>query len=123
MALVHVDGAGEELQTGMFDPGNGIEGQSGQKSAAGELKTYRNKGGDICSLYVVDQNEFDITFEGLMKKAGYEPKDVGDPLTGVSGVTIPPGGKLLVQEWEEVYSNEDVVKVRGKAHLYILAAQ
>ena len=123
MGMHHIDGMGKELATGMFDPGNSIEGQSGQLTAAGELKTYRNKDGDICSLYVVDQNEFDITFEGLMKKAGYEPKDVGDPLTGVSGVTIPTGGKLLVQEWEEVYSNEDVVKVRGKVHLYILAAQ
>ena len=121
MALVHVQGAGVELQTGMFDPGNGIEGQSGSKSAGGELKTYRNKDGEICSLYAVDEDESDIQFEGLLKTSGYTPKDVGDPIT-ISGVTIPPGGQCLVEEWEEVYQNDDVTKVRGKAHIYIVAS-
>ena len=121
MALVHVQGAGVELQVGMFDPGNGIEGQSGQKSAGGELKTYRNKDGEICSLYAVDADESDIQFEGLLKTQGYKAKDVGDPIT-ISGVTVPSGGQCLVEEWEEVYQNDDVTKVRGKAHIYIVAA-
>ena len=121
MALEHVEGAGVELETGMFDPGNGIEGQSGQKSAGGELKTYRNKVGEICSLYAVDSDESDIQFEGLMKTSGYEAKDVGATIT-ITGVTLPTGGKCLVEEWEEVYQNDEVTKVRGKAHIYVIAS-
>ena len=121
MALVHVQGAGVELETGMFDPGNGIEGQSGQRSAGGELKTYRNKDGEICSLYAVDADESDIQFEGLLKTSGYTDKDVGDPIT-ISGITLPTGGQCLVEEWEKVYQNDEVTKVRGKAHIYVVAA-
>ena len=119
MALEYV--AGETLAVGMFDPGNGIEGQSGQKSAGGELKTYRNKDGEICSLYAVDADESDIQFEGLLKTSGYTAKDVGDPIT-ITGVTIPTGGQCLVEEWEEVYQNDEVTKVRGKAHIYVVAS-
>ena len=119
MSLEHV--TGKTLETGMFDPGNGIEGQNGQKSAGGELKTYRNKAGEICSLYAVDADESDIQFEGLLKTAGYTAKDIGDPIT-ITGVTLPTGGQCLVEDWEEVYSNEDVTKVRGKAHIYIVAS-
>ena len=119
MALEHV--TGKTLAVGMFDPGNGIEGQSGQKSAGGELKTYRNKDGEICSLYAVDADESDVQFEGLLKTSGYEAKDVGDPIT-ITGVSIPTGGQCLVEEWEEVYQNDEVTKVRGKAHIYVVAS-
>ena len=116
MALEHVTGT--ELATGMPLVISGLEGQSGQKSAGGELKTYRNKDGEICSLYAVDADESDVQFEGLMKTSGYTAKDVGDEVT-ITGVTLPTGGKCLVEEWEEVYQNDEVTKVRGKAHIYI----
>ena len=120
MALEHVTGV--ELQTGMPLVISGLEGQSGQKSAGGELKTYRNKDGEICSLYAVDADESDVQFEGLLKTSGYTAKDVGDEVT-ITGVTLPTvtgcTAKCLVKEWEEVYQNEEVTKVRGKAHIYI----
>ena len=119
MALEHVTGT--ELATGMPLVISGLEGQSGQKSAGGELKTYRNKDGEICSLYAVDADESDIQFEGLLKTSGYTAKDVGDEVT-ITGVTLPTGGKCLVEEWEEVYQNDEVTKVRGKAHIYVVAA-
>ena len=121
MALEHV--TGQQLQTGMPLVVAGLEGQSGGKSAGGSLKTYRNKDGEICSLYAVDAEESEVTFEGLMKTSGYTPKDVGDEVT-VTGVTLPTvsgcTAKLLVEEWEEVYQNDEVTKVRGKAHIYIV---
>ena len=119
MSLEHVTGT--ELATGMPLVISGLEGQSGQKSAGGELKTYRNKDGEICSLYAVDSDESDVQFEGLLKKTGYEAKDVGDEVT-ITGVTLPTGGKCLDEEWEEVYQNDEVTKVRGKAHIYVVAA-
>ena len=118
MALEHVTGT--ELETGMPLVISGLEGQSGQKSAGGELKTYRNKDGEICSLYAVDADESDVQFEGLLKTSGYTAKDVGDEVT-ITGVTLPTGGKCLVEEWEEVYQNDEVTKVRGKAHIYVCA--
>ena len=120
MAFEHVTGT--ELATGMPLVISGLEGQSGQKSAGGELKTYRNKDGEICSLYAVDADEFDVQFEGLLKTSGYTAKDVGDEVT-ITGVTLPTGGKCLVEEWEEVYQNDEVTKVRGKAHIYVCATQ
>ena len=120
MALAHV--IGKTLATGMPLVYTGVEGQSGQQSAGGELKTYRNKDGEICSLYAVDADESDVQFEGLLKKTGYEAKDVGDEVT-ITGITLPTvsgcTAKLLVEDWEEVYQNDEVVKVRGKAHVYI----
>lgn len=119
MALEHVTGT--QLQTGMPLEIAGIEGQSGGESAGGELKPYRDHTGSVCSLYSVDENEKDITFEGLLKKTGYTAKDVGDEVT-ITGVTLPTGGKCLVQTWEEVYQNDEVVKVRGTAHVYVVAS-
>ena len=120
MALAHV--IGKTLATGMPLVYTGVEGQSGQQSAGGELKTYRNKDGEICSLYAVDADESDVQFEGLLKTSGYTAKDVGDEVT-ITGITLPTvsgcTAKLLVEDWEEVYQNDEVVKVRGKAHVYI----
>ena len=112
---------GRDLAVGMFDPGNGVEGQDGTKVAGGSLKTYRNKDGEIDTLYAVDADEFDVTFTGLMKKTGYTAKDKGDPIT-ISGVTLPTGGALLVEEWREMWQNDEVVKVQGKAHCYVVAS-
>ena len=122
MALLHV--IGKKLATGMPLVYTGVEGQSGQQSAGGELKTYRNKDGEVCSLYAVDADESDVQFEGLMKTQGYFERDVGDDITSlVTGITLPTvsgrTAKLLVEEWETVYQNDEVTKVRGKAHTYI----
>lgn len=121
MALVKT--LGKPLATGMFDTGNGIEGQDGSKVAGGELKVYRNKNGAIDTLYAVDADEFDVTFTGLMKKTGYTAKDKGDPIT-ITGVTVPTvtgcTPTFLVEEWKELWQNDEVVRVQGKAHLYIV---
>ena len=119
MALEHVTGT--QLQTGMPLAVAGIEGQSGQMSAGGELRTYRDHEGAICSLYAVDEDEKDITFEGLMKKSDYADKDKGDTIT-ITGVTLPTGGVCIVDTWEEVYQNDEVVKVRGTAHVYVVTS-
>ena len=122
MALVHT-GVGIQLAKGMFDTGNGVEGQDGSKTAGGSLKPYRNKNGEIDTLYAVDADEFDVTFTGLMKKTGYTAKDKGDPIT-ITGVTLPTvtgcTPTLLVEEWREMWQNDEVVKVQGKAHCYIV---
>jgi len=106
---------GETLVPGMIAAPTGIEGQSGTKAAGGELKPYRDKDGKFCSLYVLDEDDVEITFEGLMKTAGYAAKEVGDQLT-LDSVTG------YVTAWEEVYSNEDVTKVRGTMHKYTMAS-
>ena len=110
---------GTQLQAGVSLAYGGVEMQSATETAAGELKLYRDANGEICSVYAVDGDETECTFEGLLKTSGYTAKDVGDSVS-ISGAQ--GSGSWVVSAWEEVYSNDEVTKVRGTAHSYVLAS-
>lgn len=94
---------GKTLQTGVDASGiGGVHEQSSTKSAAGELKVYKDRNGNDISVYVVDKHT-EYSFEAILE-ASVPDKDIGDSVTlnGITGV---------VTKWEKTAQNDDVKKV------------
>lgn len=94
---------GKDLQTGVTASGiTGVHEQSATKSAAGELKVYKDKDGNDISVYVTDSHK-EYSFEAILEST-VEDKEIGDTTT-VAGITG------VVTKWDVTESNEDVKKV------------
>ncbi len=94
---------GKNLQTGVSASGlGGVHEQSATKSAAGELKVFKDRTGKDISVYVVDKHK-EYSFEAILESS-VEDRQIGDSVSlgGVSGV---------VTKWDVTESNEDVKKV------------
>ena len=94
---------GVTLQTGVTASGiSGVHEQSSTKSAAGELKVYKDKDGNDISVYVVDKHK-EYSIEAILQSS-VSDKDIGDTVT-IAGITG------VVTKWDVSESNEDVKKV------------
>ena len=94
---------GAALQTGVTASGiSGVHEQSATRSAAGELKVFKDKDGNDVSVYVVDKHR-EYSFEAVLA-ASVADREIGDTVT-VAGVTG------VVTRWDVSESNEDVKKV------------
>lgn len=94
---------GKTLQTGVDASGiGGVHEQSSTKSAAGELKVYKDRNGNDISVYVVDKHT-EYSFEAILESS-VPDKDIGDSVTlnGITGV---------VTKWDKTAQNDDVKKV------------
>lgn len=94
---------GKNLQTGVSASGlGGVHEQSATKSAAGELRVFKDRAGKDISVYVVDKHK-EYSFEAILESS-VDDKQIGDSVSlgGVSGV---------VTKWDVTESNEDVKKV------------
>lgn len=104
-AMVHK--AGTALQTGATAcPVANTHTQSDTRSAAGELKIYRNASGADLSAYVTDPHE-EMTFDAILE-ASVTDKEIGDIVTIGEGSSAK---KYIVTQWQVTESNEDVKKV------------
>jgi len=96
---------GTQLQTGVTATGiNGVHEQSATKSAAGELKVYKDKDGNDISVYVVDKHT-EYSFEAILASS-VPDKAIGDQ-SAIGGVTG------VITKWDIIESNDDVKKVSG----------
>lgn len=94
---------GKTLQTGVDASGiGGVHEQSSTKSAAGELKVYKDRNGNDISVYLVDKHT-EYSFEAILESS-VPDKDIGDSVTlnGITGV---------VTKWDKTAQNDDVKKV------------
>lgn len=94
---------GKTLQTGVDASGiSGVHEQSSTKSAAGELKVFKDRTGKDISVYVVDKHT-EYSFEAILESS-VPDKQIGDTITldGISGV---------VTKWDKTAQNDDVKKV------------
>lgn len=94
---------GKTLQTGVTASGiDGVHEQSANKSAAGQLKVYKDKDGKDISVYTTDKH-VEYQFEAILE-ATVEDHEIGDVVEvgGISGA---------VTKWDVTESNEDVKKV------------
>lgn len=101
--MAMVKALGTNLQTGVTASGiSGIHEQSATKSAAGELKAYKDRNGNDISVYVSDRH-VEYSFEAILE-ASVTDKQIGDRVT-VAGITG------VVTKWDVTESNDDVKKV------------
>jgi len=101
MSMTKVLGAA--LQTGVTASGiNGVHEQSSTKSAAGEIKEYKDKDGKTIAVYAVDRH-LEYSFEAILASSVAD-KQVGETTT-VAGV------RGVVTKWDVTETNDDVKKV------------
>jgi len=101
--MAMIKSLGKALQTGVTASGiSGVHEQSSTNSASGELKTYKDKNGNVISVYVTDRHK-EYSFEAILEST-VQDKNVGDTTT-VGGITG------VITKWDVTESNEDVKKV------------
>lgn len=101
--MAMIKALGKALQTGVSSSGiTGVHEQGSTKSAAGELKVYKDRTGKDISVYVTDQH-VEYSFEAILESS-VNDKKVGDTTT-VAGI------RGVVTKWDVTESNEDVKKV------------
>ncbi len=94
---------GTVLQTGVETTGiSGLHEQTSGTNAAGEIKYYYDKDGDMLSIYTWDKHD-EYSFEALLETS-VPDKEIGDTIT-INGETC------VVTQWNKTASNNDVKRV------------
>lgn len=98
---------GKALQTGVTGSGiAGLHEQTGNNSAGGELKIYRDKDGNTLSVYAADVHKV-YSWTALIE-ADVPDKEIGDPISLVVGNNTI---QACVTQWEVTEQNDEVKRV------------